>query len=78
MTHFVDYVYSFYGPGGIYDRNATKDQIITAFQIYVDRMFDAQKKDTNYYNWGGGDTLDRERVRDILCEQFHLREVNPS
>ena len=63
---FIDYVFDFYGKDGIYDINATKEQIATATNIrlkslkYVKIPFD-------------GDTVDRELVRDILISEFNLK-----
>jgi hypothetical protein len=57
---FVDYVYSFYGPGGVYDMGVSKDDIMAATEIHKkqsDIPFD-------------GDTVDRESVRDILISDF--------
>ena len=36
-----------------------------------------EKGDLEYthYSWGGGDSLDRERVRDILLEDYNYKYV---
>ena len=49
--------------------------IINAFNIYVERI---EKGDIEYahYSWGGGDSLDRERVRDIILENPKFEQVN--
>ena len=63
---FIDYGFDFYGQDGIYDMQATKEQIATATNIrlkslkYVKLPFD-------------GDTIDREIVRDILISEFNLK-----
>jgi len=63
---FIDYVFDFYGQDGIYDMQATKEQIATATNIrlkslkYVKLPFD-------------GDTIDREIIRDILISEFNLK-----
>jgi hypothetical protein len=66
----VDYVSSFYNPkDGIYPIKGLEiEHIFDAFYIYEDRCL---KGDLEYvhYSWGGGDSLDRERVRDIILEQ---------
>ena len=65
QQEFIDYVFNFYGKDGIYDMQATKEQIATATNIrlknlkYVKLPFEA-------------DTIDREIVRDILIEKFAL------
>ena len=49
--------------------------IINAFNIYVERI---EKGDIEYahYSWGYGDSLDRERVRDIILENPKFEFVN--
>ena len=70
LDEFVDYVWSFYNPiDGLYPiLNLEKEHIFDAFYIYEDRIL---KGDLEYvhYSWGDGDSLDRERVRDIILEQ---------
>ena len=69
LTEFVDYVWSFYGnEDPLYPiEGLTKKDIIDAFNIYIERI---EKGDLEYvhYSWGDGDSLDRERVRDIILE----------
>jgi len=64
--NFINYVRSFYGPGGIYDMSATDEMIIDATIHYL------TLPDTN---WCHGDSFDRERVRDIMIDQFGLVPV---
>tara|TARA_B100000212_G_C27368919_1_gene531663 strand:+ start:306 stop:560 length:255 start_codon:yes stop_codon:yes gene_type:complete len=74
FKEFIDYVLSFYGAGQIYDQQRTKEQISYATLIYLDRMADNKNPDYKYYrywSWGGGDSLDRERVRDIMNEVYN-------
>lgn len=59
---FVDYVFSFYGAGGLYDMGATKEQIREATKVRL------ENKDCPF----DGDSVDRELVRDILIEKFGL------
>jgi len=70
LQEFVDYVWSFYGSDDpLYPiHGLTKDAIVDAYDIYIERI---EKGDLEYvhYSWGGGDSLDRERVRDIILEQ---------
>ena len=70
LTEFVDYVWSFYGnEDPLYPiKGLEKEHILDAFYIYEDRIL---KGDLEYahYSWGGGDSLDRETVRDIILEQ---------
>ena len=69
LNEFVDYVWSFYGSDDpLYPiAGLTKRDIYNAFFIYQERI---EKGDLEYvhYSWGDGDSLDRERVRDIILE----------
>lgn len=60
---FIDYVFEFYGKGGIYDMGATKQQIARATYILLGEF----GEDTFC-----GDSLDRERIRDIMIDAFGL------
>ena len=46
--------------------------IFDALFVYLDRIDEAQSNNGRWFNvsysWGGGDSLDRERVRDIILE----------
>ena len=63
---FINYVYGFYGKGKIYDMNATKEQVVLATMIRLDKP--RHKKFP--FN---GDSADREIVRDILINEFNLK-----
>lgn len=67
ISDFIDYVLSFYGKGEIYDFGAKIDDVIIATVIYINRCL---KNDNDLYTWGYGDSLDRERVRDILLDEI--------
>lgn len=61
LDKFYDYVMDFYGRNGLYpmvkmNRPLNKRDVITA----------TWKLLKSHHNWGGGDSLDREKVRDIL------------
>ncbi len=66
---FIDYCYGFYGKGGTYadelNGGLTKAQVKTAVMKYLDQL------DSNP-TWGGGDSLDRERVRLIFDKNYSL------
>ena len=66
FNEFVEYVYDFYGKNGIYDMGATRDNITTATIDYI-----SSEDSLPFY----GDSLDRERVRDILTSKFNLKEI---
>ena len=61
LVDFLVYVEGFYdAEKGIYPiKGLTNDMIFTATLKYIS----SQTKD---YTWGGGDSVDRERVRDII------------
>ena len=48
--------------------------IVCAIHTYIERI---EKGDLEYahYSWGDGDSLDRERVRDILLEEYNYKYV---
>ena len=71
LQEFVDYVWSFYGEHSetIYPiKGLTKQDIFDAFYVYKLRLLKAANVPNNNYTWGYGDSLDRERVRDIILE----------
>ena len=77
LKNFIDYVYSFYGcPDDVLyplvkdNRMVTKLEIYQAFKVYKARLETASAG--SFYTWGDGDSLDRERVRDILIDQFNF------
>ena len=78
LNDFVDYVCSFYvvHDDTLYPiQGLTKKDIYDAFFIYKERI---EKGDIEYahYSWGFGDSLDRERVRDIILENPKFEQVN--
>ena len=71
LQEFVDYVWSFYGEHSdtIYPiKGLSKQDIFDAFYVYKHRLLKAANVPNNNYTWGYGDSLDRERVRDIILE----------
>ena len=68
---FVEYVESFYLPTHedvLYPiEGLTSQKIEDALDVYIERI---EKGDLEYvhYSWGDGDSVDRERVRDIILE----------
>ena len=76
LTEFIDYVDSFYGTNDpIYPMMSqetkqplTKVDILRASHNYLKMC---QDKNNKLCTWGDGDSLDRERVRDILTNQFN-------
>ena len=70
LPEFVDYVWSFYNPySDLYPIKGLEPRHVwSALYTYQERI---EKGDLEYvhYNWGGGDSLDRERVRDIILEK---------
>jgi hypothetical protein len=59
-TEFLSYVYDFYGVGGIYDMGVTTDDLLAAYLQLANRPDCTIEFDS----------VDRERIRDILIEDF--------
>lgn len=64
FKQFLDYVMSFYGDAdALYPiDNLTREEVALATLNYLDLV--ASSNGT--INWGDGDSLDRERVRDFI------------
>ena len=76
LVEFTDYVYSFYGDKkeALYplfnvetDKQVDKQDILSATYDYLHEI---NKRNDEYFTWGDGDSLDRERVRDILVIKY--------
>jgi len=80
LTDFVNYVDSFYGVNDpLYPMMSqetkqplSKVDILSATENYLSMCSDETNK---YCTWGDGDSLDRERVRDILLEDYNYKFV---
>ena len=80
QSQFIDYVLDFYGPSGIYpladpiinNKFVERDDVLKAFKKYKSLLENARLLRTTY-TWGGGDSLDRERVRDILLQNYNFQ-----
>ena len=80
LTEFVNYVDSFYGVNDpLYPminqetkQPLSKVDILGATENYLSRCSDESNK---FCEWGDGDSLDRERVRDILLEEYNYKIV---
>ena len=86
QSQFINYVLDFYGQGGIYpladpiinNKFVERDDVLKAFKKYktlLDASIQLQKElqIENRYTWGDGDSLDRERVRDILLQNYNFQ-----
>ena len=73
LSNFVEYVDSFYGVNDpLYPlvkdgQSLSKVDILGATEKYLGNCSDPKQE---YCTWGDGDSLDRERVRDILLDEF--------
>ena len=77
FQEFLDYVESFYLPSHpdvLYPiQGLTRGEIAIATLKYLDLV-----ASTDSINWGDGDSLDRERVRDIITETRAIEDAkNP-
>ena len=63
LCDFIAYVDSFYNEkSGIYPiKGLTNSMVIKGVQTYITQIGESKSLE-----WGGGDSLDRERVRDII------------
>ena len=63
LCDFIAYVDSFYNEkSGIYPiKGLTNSMVIKGVQSYITQIGESESLE-----WGGGDSLDRERVRDII------------
>ena len=59
VLKFIEYVLEFYGKDGIYDFGANEEEVLKALRIRLEKHSDIDF---------GGDSLDRELVRDIILE----------
>ena len=80
LTNFVNYVDSFYGQDDpLYPMRSretkqplTKFDILRATENYLSMCC---YENETLCTWGDGDSLDRERVRDILLEEYNYKYV---
>ena len=80
FTEFVNYVDSFYGVNDpLYPminvetkQPLSKVDILGATENYLSMCSDESNK---LCVWGDGDSLDRERVRDILLEEYNYKFI---
>ena len=80
LTNFVNYVDSFYGVNDpLYPminqetkQPLSKVDILGATENYLSMCSDDSNK---LCTWGDGDSLDRERVRDILLDEYNYKFV---
>ena len=80
FTDFVDYVDSFYGQNDpLYPMMSretkqplNKHDILCATENYLSMCADDSNE---LYTWGDVDSLDRERVRDILLYDYNYKYV---
>ena len=80
LTNFANYVDSFYGVNDpLYPminqetkQPLSKVDILGATENYLSMCSDESNK---LCTWGDGDSLDRERVRDILLEEYNYKFV---
>jgi hypothetical protein len=69
VLDFVEYVDSFYNPvTGVFPiKGATVEAITKAIKTYIKNVY-KPVEGLGVDTWGGGDSVDRERVRDIIIK----------
>jgi hypothetical protein len=70
FLEFRDYVHSFYGKDGLYDLGCGVPDIEKAIYVYFGKI-----QVIEWMEWGEGDSVDRERVRYILEQDFGFDEL---
>ena len=68
LRDFRDYVHSFYGKDGLYDLGCGIPHIEAAIMNYAVTCMNIKD------HWGGGDSVDRERVR-VILEGMGFEEI---
>ena len=68
MKNFQEYVYSYYGEGGIEDIGASKEQIYQATLKVFEYSLDSGESDIQ-----GPFTSDLNLIKDILVNEFKLK-----
>ena len=68
MKNFQDYVFSFYGKGGIEDIGASREQIYQATLKVYEYCLDAGESDIQ-----GPFTSDLNLIKEILLNEFKLK-----
>ena len=68
MENFQDYVFSFYGEGGIEDIGASKEQIYQATLKVFEYCLDSGESDIQ-----GPFTSDLNLIKEILIKEFKLK-----
>ena len=70
FNDFINYCLDFYGQGGLYAQGRTKEQIAYATTVYLDACAYYEENNMPNMTWGGGDSLDRERVCDLMNNYY--------
>jgi hypothetical protein len=72
LVNFRNYVLSFYAYDGLYPIESNSvDKVESAIQEYLKLVVSPK----NHFEWGDGDSIDRERVRDILEKDYHIMKL---
>ena len=74
LSNFIDYVDSFYGQNDpLYplEKNGQPLSRVDIYEAVYEYLQLCTDESETLYTWGDGDSLDRERVRDILTNQFN-------
>ena len=72
QVEFVNYCEMFYGEGQMYATrdHATRDQIWGALLTYLQGNDERFFFEGGTHRWGGGDSIDREIVGEVLINDF--------
>jgi len=72
MLKFANYVYSFYGAGGVYDMDVPIEIIRQAIRFLQSKDGREFRNDCPVC----GDSVDREHIREILEKKYGFFEIN--
>ena len=78
LTNFVDYVDSFYGvndPLYPLEKNGQPLSRVDIYGAVYEYLQLCSDENETLCTWGDGDSLDRERVRDILLYDYNYKYV---
>jgi len=65
FTKFRNYVLSFYAYDGLYPVEGLNVEVV---ERAIVKYIEICSSPTRYESWGHGDSLDRERVRDLIID----------
>lgn len=85
LNEFVNYCFGFYGERGVYELSKcvtldNRKRVTVAIHSDIQKaceqyMYNLMTRKYDHQTWGDGDSVDRERVRAILEDEFGFEEM---